>query len=141
LTDNFHAGLGAVNLHEVRQQPHLGGRKILEQGALRNQRMDLVREANRVAEVFEMRELLRAFGHPAPIMPNYLRRFLTPWASTPSRCWVSSQPRQASVMLWPKRSGRPGSRSLRPSTRCVSTITPTMRCSPAASCPAMSRAT
>src|SRR6267142_2364045 len=53
----------------------------------------------------------------------------------------SSQPRQGSVMLCPKTSGLPPSSSWRPSTRCDSTITPTMRRSPRASCAAMSRAT
>ena len=53
--DHLHAGLGAVDRHEVREQPHLRGREVLQQGAARDERADLLAEAHRVAEALEVR--------------------------------------------------------------------------------------
>ena len=104
-----------------------------------------------VAEVLEVRELLRPV-RPwlAAIMPKNvpscadarLRRFLTASASAASSA-VESLPAEAGIgdALAEVAAACPASSSWRPSTRCDSTITPTMRRSPAASCAAMSRAT
>ena len=62
-------------------------------------------ELGRVAEVLEVRELLRAFGHGLRRLCRtlLLRRFLARLRASALEQLLreSSQPRQASVMLWP----------------------------------------
>ena len=59
----IHALGGAVHVHEVREQPQLGRREILQQRAARQQPLDLAREARRVPEILEVRELRDVVGH------------------------------------------------------------------------------
>src|SRR5437773_1943813 len=61
--DDFNARLGAVHLHEMRQQKHLRRRKVLQQRAAGNKRVHLARELGGVAERFEVRELWRGIRH------------------------------------------------------------------------------
>jgi hypothetical protein len=48
------------------EQADLRRREVLEQGAFRDQGMDLRGELRRVAKMFEVRELGRAFRHGMP---------------------------------------------------------------------------
>src|SRR5688572_9200204 len=146
--DDLHARVGAVHVHEVRQQPHFAAGKVLQQPALRDERVHLLGEPGGVAEGLEVRELLWSFRHAcaadyAGIRSPYrrLRRLRTPSARLSSTLIESSHPRQPSVTLWPNLSGLPSTISCRPSTRFDSTITPTTRFSPPASCAAISDAT
>src|SRR5256885_1055023 len=139
---------GAQALREHEDQLHQDLRaeeRLLEHGALRDKGVDLRCEVRRVAEVLEMGKL-RAAGHCGRLCQraaHYLaaRRRRTASASVSRSATESSQPRQGSVMLCPKRSAAPFWSSWRPSTRCDSTITPMMRRSPPAICAPMSRAT
>jgi len=47
----------------MREQPHLGGRKILQQVALRDQRVDLRRKFGCIPEMLEVGEVRGFLGH------------------------------------------------------------------------------